>query len=51
MADCVTQAGGDAEALRAALDIQERAYRWAGDMEALFSSRLPEELYYALISG
>lgn len=41
----------DAEALRTALDIQERAYRWAGDMEALFSSRLPEELYYALISG
>lgn len=41
----------DAESLRVALDIQERAYRWAGDMEALFSSRLPEELYYALISG
>lgn len=49
-AKLVTQMS-DAEALRAALDIQERAYRWASDMEALFSSRLPEELYYALISG
>ena len=49
-AKLVTQMS-DAEALRAALDIQERAYRWAGDMESLFSSRLPEELYYARISG
>lgn len=37
------------ELLTAAMDVQKRAEAWAGEMEELFTSRLPAELLYGML--